>query len=99
MRRPKRAAGSHQVASRDRQVRRCQPDHLSEAAPGKLVSPRGHVVDHIALSVQDLKAVLDRLKKSGVRVLENPRKFGRSTQMSAMIEGPDSIAIELVEKP
>ena len=65
--------------------------------PGKLVSPRGHVVDHIALSVQDLKAVLDRLKKSGVRVLENPRKFGSSAQMSAMIEGPDSIAIELVE--
>lgn len=64
---------------------------------GPLVSSRGHVVDHIALSVADLTATLDRLRKSGVKVLEEPRKFGNSKTRAAMIEGPDSIAIELVE--
>ncbi len=65
--------------------------------PGPLVSPRGHVVDHIALSVPDLTAALDRLRKSGVKVLEEAHRFGSSQTRAAMIEGPDSIAIELVE--
>ncbi len=65
--------------------------------PGPLVSPRGHVVDHIALSVSDLAATLDRLKKSGVKLLEEPNKIGKSDTRAAMIEGPDAIAIELIE--
>jgi 4-hydroxyphenylpyruvate dioxygenase-like putative hemolysin len=65
--------------------------------PEKLVSSRGHVVDHIALSVTDLAANLDRLKKAGVKVLEEPHPFGNSKSHAAMIEGPDAIAIELVE--
>ncbi len=64
--------------------------------PGPLVSPRGHTVDHIALSVPDLTAALDRLRKSGVKVLREPHRFGNSKTRAAMIEGPDSIAIELV---
>jgi catechol 2,3-dioxygenase-like lactoylglutathione lyase family enzyme len=64
--------------------------------PGPLVSPRGHVVDHIALAVPDLAATLERLRKSGVKVLQEPRQFGKSETRAAMIEGPDSIAIELV---
>ena len=65
--------------------------------PGPLVSPRGHVVDHIALSVPDLAGALDRLRKSGVKVLEEAHPFGDSKIRVAMIEGPDAIAIELVE--
>jgi len=65
--------------------------------PGPLVSPRGHVVDHIALGVPDLAGGLDRLRKSGVKVLEEAHPFGASKTRAAMIEGPDSIAIELVE--
>jgi catechol 2,3-dioxygenase-like lactoylglutathione lyase family enzyme len=65
--------------------------------PGPLVSPRGHVVDHIALGVPDLAGALDRLRKSGVKVLEEARPFGDSKTRAAMIEGPDSIAIELIE--
>jgi hypothetical protein len=65
--------------------------------PGPLVSPRGHVVDHIALAVPDLAAALDRLRKAGVKVLEEPHQFGDSKSRAAMIEGPDAIAIELVE--
>ena len=66
--------------------------------PGPLVSPRGHVVDHIALVVPDLAGALDRLRKSGVKVLEEGRPFGDSKTRAAMIEGPDSIAIELIEE-
>jgi len=65
--------------------------------PGPLVSPRGHVVDHIALGVADLSAALERLRKEGVKVLEPPHRFGNSQMRAAMIEGPDAIAIELVE--
>jgi len=64
---------------------------------GTLVSPRGHVVDHIALSVYDLRATLDRLRQAGVKVLEEPHQFGKSDGRAAMIEGPDAIAIELLE--
>jgi len=64
--------------------------------PGPLVSPRGHVVDHIALSVPDLAGALDRLRKSGAKVLEEAHQFGDSKTRAAMIEGPDAIAIELV---
>lgn len=65
--------------------------------PGPLLSPRGHVVDHIALGVSDLAATLDRLRKAGVKVLEELYQFGDSKSRAAMIEGPDAIAIELVE--
>lgn len=65
--------------------------------PGPLVSPRGHVVDHIALGVPDLAGALDRLRKSGVKVLEEAYPFGDSKTRAAMIEGPDAIAIELIE--
>ena len=62
--------------------------------PGPLVSTRGHVVDHIAVSYPDVAAALDRLRKAGVKVLEELHRFG-ATQ-AGMIEGPDSIAIEIV---
>lgn len=66
--------------------------------PGPLVSTRGHVVDHIAVSYPDVAAALERLRKSGVKVLEDLHRFGNSNGRAAMVEGPDSIAIELVER-
>jgi catechol 2,3-dioxygenase-like lactoylglutathione lyase family enzyme len=65
--------------------------------PSPLVSSRGHVVDHIAVCVPDVPIALDRMRKSGVRVLEEPHPFGNGEMTAAMIEGPDSIAIELIE--
>jgi catechol 2,3-dioxygenase-like lactoylglutathione lyase family enzyme len=62
---------------------------------GGLVSTRGHIVDHWALSVSDLAATVARLKGEGIRFLEEIHPWG-STR-AAMIEGPDRIAIELVE--
>lgn len=66
--------------------------------PGPLVSTRGHVVDHIAVSYPDVAAELERLRKSGVKVLDEVHRFGTSNARAAMIEGPDAIAIELVER-
>jgi catechol 2,3-dioxygenase-like lactoylglutathione lyase family enzyme len=64
---------------------------------GPLISPRGHVVDHIAFGVTDLVGAFDRLRKSGVKVLEESHLFGDGKTRAVMIEGPDAITIELVE--
>jgi catechol 2,3-dioxygenase-like lactoylglutathione lyase family enzyme len=62
---------------------------------GGLVSTRGHIVDHWALSVSDVAATVARLEREGVKVLEKIHPWGNTR--AAMIEGPDRIAIELVE--
>ncbi|MGH9679301.1 MAG: VOC family protein, partial [Candidatus Acidiferrales bacterium] len=60
-----------------------------------LVSPRGHVEDHIGLSVTDLDAWIAKLKREGVKFLSKPYKFGDTR--AVMIEGPSRERIELVE--
>ena len=62
---------------------------------GGLVSPRGHIVDHWALSVSDLAPTVARLKGEGIKFLEEIHPWG--SMKAAMIEGPDRVAIELVE--
>ena len=62
---------------------------------GGLVSTRGKLVDHWALSTSDLTATVARLKREGVKFLEEIHPWG--SMRAAMIEGPDRIAIELVE--
>jgi hypothetical protein len=60
-----------------------------------LVSSRGHLYDHIALSVTDLDAWVVKLRGENVRFLEEPYRLGASR--AVMIEGPSREAIELVE--
>ena len=62
---------------------------------GGLVSTRGHIVDHWALSVADLPSTVARLKSEGVKILEEIHPWGNMS--AAMIEGPDRVAIEIVE--
>jgi hypothetical protein len=62
---------------------------------GGLVSTRGKIYDHWALSTANLDATVTRLKGEGVKFLEETHPWGSSR--AAMIEGPDRIAIELVE--
>ncbi len=50
-----------------------------------LESTRGHVVDHIAISVDNLNAAAARLKAAGITVT------------NGFMEGPDKIQIELIE--
>lgn len=61
-----------------------------------LVPSRGQVLDHVAFAVDGLDALLARLRRAGVRVLEEPHPFGDTR--AAMIEDPDGLAIELIER-
>ncbi|MBI2687178.1 MAG: VOC family protein [Acidobacteria bacterium] len=63
--------------------------------PVRLVSTRGRVVDHVGLRVDDLVGTVRRLRAEGVLILEPPRR-SRGIR-TAMIEGPDRLAIQLVE--
>jgi catechol 2,3-dioxygenase-like lactoylglutathione lyase family enzyme len=60
-----------------------------------LVSTRGHLVDHVALSVPDLDAWIAKLRGESVRILEEPYKVGDARAI--VIEGPSREAIELIE--
>jgi hypothetical protein len=56
---------------------------------------RGHLMDHIALSVADLDAWIAKLRAAQVTFLELPYRLGELRAL--MIEGPSREAIELVE--
>jgi catechol 2,3-dioxygenase-like lactoylglutathione lyase family enzyme len=60
-----------------------------------LASSRGQLYDHIALGVRDLDAWVAKLRREGVRFLEEPYKLGDTR--AVMIEGPSLEALELVE--
>ena len=59
------------------------------------VSTRGHLMDHIALSVADLDAWIARLRAEKVTFLEQPYSLGG--HRAVLIEGPSKEAIELIE--
>jgi predicted enzyme involved in methoxymalonyl-ACP biosynthesis len=56
---------------------------------------RGHLMDHIALSVADLDGWIAKLRAAQVTFLEPPYRLGDFR--AVMIEGPSREAIELVE--
>ena len=60
-----------------------------------LVSTRGTLVDHVALSVTNLDAWMAKLRREGVKILAEPYTLG--TARAALIEGPSLEALELVE--
>lgn len=79
-------------------------EYLQTAAPdvwkarnGAFASTRGRVVDHLGFSVDDLAATLARLRADGVNITAEPRSLADGRIQSAFIEGPDRVAIELVQ--
>lgn len=60
----------------------------------ELVSTRGHLADHFALSVANLDAWVAKLHRENVKFLKQPYKLGDTR--AVMIEGPSREAIELV---
>ena len=60
-----------------------------------LAPTRGHLEDHIALSVKNLDGWIAKLRGEGVTFLKQPYKFGDTR--AVMIEGPSHEALELVE--
>lgn len=65
-------------------------------ADDPLESTRGRREDHIAVQIDDVESVLARLVAADTTVLEPVRLHDGIR--TAMIEGPDRVAIELVER-
>lgn len=63
----------------------------------ELESTKGHVVDHIGFSVDNLPEALTQLRKAGVTVTDEMRSVLGGKVKFAFIEGPDKMRIELVE--
>jgi hypothetical protein len=59
------------------------------------VSSRGHVADHIGLSVKNLDAWVAKLQRANVKFLKQPYNLGK--MRAVMIEGPNGEALELLE--
>src|SRR5215831_21255701 len=62
-----------------------------------LESSQGHAIDHIGFSVENLDQTLERLKKDGVKVTEEPRSLFNGQLKYAFIQGPDHLRIEVLE--
>jgi hypothetical protein len=60
-----------------------------------LVPTRGHLYDHIALSVTNLDTWIAKLRQEHVKFLTKTYKLG--DMRAIMIEGPSREALELVE--
>ena len=60
-----------------------------------LVGTRGHLMDHVALSVTNLDAWVAKLRGEGVKLLGSPYALGE--ERAVFVEGPSREAIELVE--
>jgi len=62
-----------------------------------LESSKGHSIDHLGFSVDNLDQTLDRLKRDGVTVTDAPRSVLDGKIKFAFIEGPDHVRIEILE--
>jgi catechol 2,3-dioxygenase-like lactoylglutathione lyase family enzyme len=60
-----------------------------------LASTRGHLMDHVGLSVANLDAWVAKLGVEGVRLLQHPYQLGDTR--AVLVEGPSREVIELVE--
>src|SRR5258706_13002065 len=60
-------------------------------------STKGHVVDHIGISVDNLDEAIAALKKAGVTVTDEPKSVAGGKIKYAFIEGPDKMRIEVIE--
>jgi catechol 2,3-dioxygenase-like lactoylglutathione lyase family enzyme len=79
-------------------------EYLQTAAPavwqardGAFAATRGRVVDHLGFSVDDLDAALARMRSDGVKVTAEPRRIADGRIRFAFVEGPDQVAIELIQ--
>ena len=75
-----------------------QKAYASDWEPGQteLASTRGNVNDHFGISVPNLDQALQVLRANGVKVTQEPRDVQGKFKF-AFIEGPDRVAIELIE--
>jgi catechol 2,3-dioxygenase-like lactoylglutathione lyase family enzyme len=71
---------------------------INPARAGETIKPtRGNVVDHIGVSVPNLAAAMAAVRAHRIEVLDEPADGPCKPCRHAFIEGPDKIAIELIE--
>ncbi len=69
-----------------------------DASPLLEVEPqRGRAIDHFALSYRDIEPVFERLKVSGVEIVEPITYRPELDMRSFFVMGPDKVAVEIVE--
>lgn len=74
----------------------------SEDSPvGKFIAKRGEGLHHIALSVPDLSAAVEQLKKNGTRLISEEIKVGAGGHLYVFIHPSSAggVLIELCEDP
>lgn len=73
----------------------------ADSPVGRFLAKRGEGVHHVALSVDDLHAEVDRLKAAGVRMIDDAPRPGAEHTLVAFIHPASTggVLIELVERP
>ena len=74
--------------------RQCVSDRCGRDRP--LAPSRGQALDHVAFTVDGLDALVARLRRAGVKIINGPYAFGAA--QAFMIEDPDGLSIELIER-
>lgn len=64
----------------------------------KLQPTQGRPIDHIAFSYRHIDPVLERLKQSGVKIVQTVQVDPRYHFKSFSVQGPDGVLIEIVEE-
>jgi lactoylglutathione lyase len=54
--------------------------------------------DHLAFEVKDMKKTIDRMRKSGVTITDEPYRLNPTGSLLAFVEDPDGTLIELIQK-
>lgn len=68
---------------------------LRTAGDSELAAGRSHGLDHFALHVEDVDALVETLRARGVQIAREPHDS--PTNRVAFIRGPDDLVIELVQ--
>jgi len=65
---------------------------------GKDAFEAGEQLDHLAFEVDDLDAVLSRVRAQGVRVAKEPYRLAGGSHRIAFVLDPNDVWIELIEQ-
>jgi catechol 2,3-dioxygenase-like lactoylglutathione lyase family enzyme len=76
-------------------ARQANPEHWKGRT--ELASSKGRAIDQVGFSVDNLSETLERMRKDGVKVTDEPKTALGGKLKYAFIEGPDKIRIEVVE--